>query len=174
MMVTKAMPPASRSFAARMASCRVCLTTFKMPSGLRGLPWTMNISFPTIRTGTTERFVASLPQNSSRAPSFKRVPQNGGHLPIQHLEPAAKLQLFVRYHALHRDFNDNRQYVTDERRRENRGDQRSKVRSNVPNNKTCDGSRHPDNGFKKRFHQSAPAEVRAVHFQLPCLQKREA
>ena len=45
MMVTKAMPCFEQeSFAAFIASCRVSLMTFRMPSGLRGLPWTMNIS----------------------------------------------------------------------------------------------------------------------------------
>src|SRR5215213_3653809 len=112
MMVTKAMPPSSRSYAARMASCRVCLMTFKMPSGLGGLPWTMNISSLPFALARQNDLLHPCP-NSSRAPSFKRVPQNGSNLPIQHLETAAKLQLFVRYDALHRDFDDNRQYVKD-------------------------------------------------------------
>ena len=39
--------------------------------------------------------------------SFKRVPQDCGHLAIQYLKTTAKLQLLVRYDALYGDFNDH-------------------------------------------------------------------
>src|SRR6185436_93135 len=94
----------------------------------------------------------SLLQIVMEAAAFKRLPQNCGHLAIQDFKTVAKLQLLVRYDALNGDLNDSGQYVTDECRRENRGDQRSKVRSRVPNSKTCDGGRHPDDDLEKCFH----------------------
>ena len=89
---------------------------------------------------------------SSRA-SFKRVPQNCGDLTIQHFKTAAKLQLFVRYDALNCDLNDNSQHVTDECCCQNRGDQRSKVRSHVGQPiRPADDGRHPDDDLEKCFH----------------------
>jgi hypothetical protein len=105
-----------------------------------------------LRARVRSTYPANCFKSSSRVASFKRVPQNCGNLFIQHFKTAAKLELLVRYDALNRDLNDNRQYVTDECCRQNRGDQRSKVRSHVPNKKTCDSGRNPDDDLEKCFH----------------------
>jgi hypothetical protein len=75
-MVTNAMPLSSKSCAALIASLRVSLMTFRIPSGPRGFPWTINTGFPNRKVSYRRRKYLAVPKTGIDRPMNSLLGQN--------------------------------------------------------------------------------------------------